>query len=65
MSSVYAVHWPDNADEPVWLFANELDAHRFAASIADPANVTSEPILDSRDAAVCLKSREQRPIAHG
>ncbi len=60
MTSVLVVHWPDNTDEPTWVFEREEDAHAFAATIADDANVRYEPLFGPEDARkLCASRREQ------
>ena len=56
----WAVHWPDNTDEPVWLFDSELGAKAFARSTSDDTTVTWEVIHDiqrARELSLCDPDR--------
>lgn len=57
LTDAWAVHWPDNTDEPIWLFDSELSAKAFARTIADPTTVTWEPINDPERARALLADR--------
>ena len=46
LDDCWAVHWPANSEEPIWLFTSELTAKAFARSVADDTTTTWEPIHD-------------------
>jgi hypothetical protein len=60
--SCWAVHWPDNHDEPIWLFDSELTAKGFARTISDPTRVTSEPILNVAQARDAIGEQRRGPV---
>lgn len=61
LSDCWALHWPDNTDEPVWLFQDELSAKAFARTIADPTTVSYEPILSPQVAREHIAQRRDNP----
>lgn len=58
----WAVHWPANTDEPVWLFEDELSAKGFARTVADPTTVRYEPILTPGAARNLIAERRHPPV---
>ena len=59
----WAVHWPDNTTEPIWLFDSELGAKAFARSVADDTTVTWEPVHDIQRARELAVSDPDRIVA--
>lgn len=62
LKDCWAVHWPDNADEPIWLFEDELSAKGFARTIGDPHTVSYEPIVSPEAARNLIAERRTPPI---
>lgn len=59
LTDCWAVHWPDNTAEPIWLFRDELSAKGFARTIADPTTVSYEPILSPEAAREHITQRRR------
>lgn len=61
-TACWAVHWPANTDEPIWLFDSELTAKAFARRILSHTTVSRQLVRSSDEARALLDATRPCPI---